>query len=433
MGQATGVDQAAAWDDMEPMESVVDEPNFALDPREAGALRQHIGEFSEMLVRDFLRGRGLDETLATLDAESASHGARAPTMESWKSMASLLGLVELMQANADAPGGGYPSILEVLAKELVRETNIKMRRPVTMTVLHGAPSCAEQRSASLAQLTRTGPGPGDDPRSSLPRSGRPDSRKKDREARKPALPPPPTLGPGELAGGASTLHKSLGKINRPAGLRSAPRVVAAHSRVKLSRENWIPMDCRERMLQRDLSVTKSNIELMVSRKNFVETDKLHHRLSELEQNQTEERYGIKKKKRCGLCHLEYSLINLVLSVPFKAVQDLRNTWAEEFQTHPAHVKACARTHKAFTYDQVGVCVLCSQFFQLGQQDMYRPSYEKKVAEKCRKVKKENEAAAKRYWDPVKQLEDDRRRFKSNSAAPSESGVRVPPAPLAERT
>ena len=116
---------------------------------------------------------------------------------------------------------------------------------------------------------------------------------------------------------------------------------------------------------------------MVSRKNFVETDKLHHRLSELEQNQTEERYGIKKKKRCGLCHLEYSLINLVLSVPFKAVQDLRNTWAEEFETHKAHVKECSRTHKAFTYDQVGVCVLCSQFFQLGQQDMYRPSYEKR--------------------------------------------------------
>lgn len=410
------------------MGDVVDEPDFELEPREATALRSHISQFSELLVRDYLAKRGMVRSLGVMDEEAAEIGDAQPTLESWTTMAGLLGLTELLQSNEASSTGTLGTILEVLTQELVRETNIKMRRPVTMTVLHGAPSCAEQRSATLAQLTRTGPGPGDDPRGSLK-----PSRSSKRETRKPALPPAPTLGPGELAGGASTLHKSLGKIDQPTSLRTAPRVLAAHSRVKLSRENWIPMDCRERMLQRDLAVTKSNLELMVSRKNFVETDKLHHKLSELEQNQTEERYGIKKKKRCGLCHLEYSLINLVLSVPFKAVQDLRNTWAEEFETHKAHVKECSRTHKAFTYDQVGVCVLCSQFFQLGQQDVYRPSYEKKVAEKQRKLKKEQEAAAKRYWDPVKQLEGDRLRFKDKDGPPSAPGVRVPPAPLAERT
>jgi len=411
------------------MDSVVSDVNFDVNAAESAALQRHVSDFAEMLVRDFLNKRGLSKTLSTMNGEASELGHAPPTLESWTTMAGLVGLTELLQANEASPGGSLGTILEVLTRELVRETNIKMRRPVTMTVLHAAPSCAEQRSASLERLTRTGPGPGDDPRDFGAAAGT--ARPRKRETKKPPVPPPPTLGPGELAGGASTLHKHLGKISQPASLRSAPRVVAAHGRVKLSRENWIPMDCRERMLQRDLAVTKSNVELMAKRQVFVDTDERHHRLSELEQNQTEERYGIKKKKKCGLCHLEYSLINLVLDVPMKAVRDLRNTWADEFATHPQHKKECARSHKAFAYDQVGVCVLCSQFFQLGQQDMYRPSYEKKVSEKQRKLRKEQEAAAKRYWDPVKQLEDDRKKGKGGYAtSDAADGVRVPPAPLA---
>ncbi|KAH8056442.1 hypothetical protein JL721_10042 [Aureococcus anophagefferens] len=117
---------------------------------------------------------------------------------------------------------------------------------------------------------------------------------------------------------------------------------------------------------RDLAVTKSNVELMAKRQVFVDTDERHHRLSELEQNQTEE---------------------------------LRHQEEEEF-------------------------------FQLGQQDMYRPSYEKKVSEKQRKLRKEQEAAAP-VLHPVKQLEDDRKKGKGGYAtSDAADGVRVPPAPLA---
>ena len=52
-------------------------------------------------------------------------------------------------------------------------------------------------------------------------------------------------------------------------------------------------------------------------------------------------------------------------------------------------------------------------------------------EKQRKLRKEQEAAAKRYWDPVKQLEDDRKKGKGGYAtSDAADGVRVPPAPLA---
>ena len=74
-------------------------------------------------------------------------------------------------------------------------------------------------------------------------------------------------------------------------------------------------------------------------------------------------------------------MNLVCEVPIKAIDDLRKMWSEEFTPHPRHVKECARKFRAFTYDRVGVCTMCAQFFRVGQQEVYRPSVEARNAEK----------------------------------------------------
>ena len=54
------------------------------------------------------------------------------------------------------------------------------------------------------------------------------------------------------------------------------------------------------------------------------------KLTDLEQNHAEELRGIARKKKCGLCLLEYSNVNLVLTVPYKAVVDIRTTWIEAY-------------------------------------------------------------------------------------------------------
>ena len=62
-------------------------------------------------------------------------------------------------------------------------------------------------------------------------------------------------------------------------------------------------------------------------------------------------------------------MNLVCEVPIKAIDDFRKMWSEEFTPHPRHVKECAKgKFRAFTYDRIGVCTMCAQFFRVGQQE-----------------------------------------------------------------
>ena len=52
---------------------------------------------------------------------------------------------------------------------------------------------------------------------------------------------------------------------------------------------------------------------------------------------------------------------------------------------------------------------------LGQQGFYQPSYEKKLTEKNRKLRKEQQATARAYWTPVKQLEQSNAKLKAQGA------------------
>lgn len=343
----------------------VSKPDLGLDE----SLNPHISMFSELVVRDFLRSKGLDRTLACLTEELESRGDKAPDLDGWCSMGKLLELPELLNANSC-----FSTILEVLVKELTRETNVKMRRPVTLT-MKTVPKCA-----SMSQL--------------------PVPEHKPRVQRKPMLPERAASSPGRRA---------------PPPKMPPKFVMREHRDSPFSRENWIPMDKREKMLQRNLQTLKLNLDELDAYDKFVKNEKRHQKLSDLEKTQLAERYGLKKKKACGLCGLNYSDINLVLKVPYKAIQDLRSQWAEIYGDDPR-----ATTHKkpAFTYDEVGVCVFCAQFFRLGQQDVYRPSYEQKVAEKNRKLRIEHEANAKAYWDPVKQLDLERQERYPELAAAS---------------
>lgn len=403
-------------------------PSFATRETHAGpALKKHVAEFSELLVRDYLSKRGLSRTLTEMDSEQESLGRPKPTMAGWATMAELIRLTDLLRANESAGKDSVETILEVLAKELSREASVKMRKPVTLTVLRSAPSCAERaRTTQLqATLTRSGGNYGAPP---------PPKKKAKPKA---SVPPAPLLKPGELRGGPSTLARPVSKfdVKHQVGVRITPGAMrtCAAAINSLSSERWIPMDTRERMLRREFAETKISLDKLKARSDYEKADKKHHKLSELEQNGVEERYGIARKKPCGLCRMDYSRVNLICEVPSKAIDDLRNMWAEEFVPHPKHVKECAKGRfRAFTYDRVGVCGMCAQFFRIGQQEVYRPSLEAKNKEARRKASKLSDVLDKRFWDPVKQLDADRRdQLLGTAAAEIDApGVRVPAAPLA---
>ena len=89
-----------------------------------------------------------------------------------------------------------------------------------------------------------------------------------------------------------------------------------------SEEKWIPLDSRLRMLKREMDAFKRNNDRDTRR--LEDLHKAQPRTAALERAKTLERYSGKKKKRCSLCEQPYALVNLPLSISYKAVLDLRS-------------------------------------------------------------------------------------------------------------
>ena len=107
--------------------------------------------------------------------------------------------------------------------------------------------------------------------------------------------------------------------------------------------------------------------------------------------------------------------------------DLRTTWIEKFGLRDDNDRRLADkliVHEAFRYDEVRLCVLCSQFFQHGQQEFYRPSYEKKLKEARERRQVIEDAATRAWWDPLTTVEAERKAEMERQLAPETT---CPPA------
>ena len=194
-------------------------------------------------------------------------------------------------------------------------------------------------------------------------------------------------------------------------------------------ERWIPESHRRTFIERNLSVAQMNTEERDTLRVHREQKARRHQLSELETNFAAEKFGIAKKKRCGLCLLEYSDVNLVLTVPSKAVIDLRTTWIENFGVKTSDDEKLAdklNVHEAFTYDDTRLCVLCAQFFQGNDFETYRPSYEKKRGEARARRQAIEDAAQRAYWDPLTTVEAERNAEMEQTLSPEKQPT-CPPA------
>ena len=97
------------------METVRD-PHLVTKETHAGpALRKHVAEFAELLVRDYLSKQGLSKTLARWTEQEI--GRTKPTMTGWATMAELIRPTDLLRAN-EAATDEVTRSSRCLAKEL---------------------------------------------------------------------------------------------------------------------------------------------------------------------------------------------------------------------------------------------------------------------------------------------------------------------------
>ena len=111
------------------------------------------------------------------------------------------------------------------------------------------------------------------------------------------------------------------------GLQGACVTVHSHSLlfcaagVGPSEEKWIPLESRLKMLKREMEAFKMNNDRET--RHLEDLHKAQPRQPELSLAKMRERYSGKKKKRCSLCEQSFALVNLPLSISYKAVMDLR--------------------------------------------------------------------------------------------------------------
>ena len=184
-----------------------------------------------------------------------------------------------------------------------------------------------------------------------------------------------------------------------------------------SRENWIPDQIREKMVQRDLSVAKRNLEFNNMYQQFPSfrttesgNEQGTNGMTTFERSLTKEKFGLATRKQCGLCCRLFLPVNLIMAVPFKAVFDIRDTWGDKFDPHrqkSGTVTVNSNLKRApACYDCTRVCAFCSQLFD-NQQEIYRPSFESKEAERERANEVERERTIEVMSDPLKRVDDER--------------------------
>lgn len=124
-----------------------------------------------------------------------------------------------------------------------------------------------------------------------------------------------------------------------------------------SAARWIPLDARMKMLRREMNVFKYNNDRDTRRLRDVE--KAKPKMGELARAKALERSSGKKKKKCSLCEKTFALVNLPLSISYKAVLDLRTSWGMNVEKNERNPNMAKFPH---CYNEVRVCPFCAQFF-----------------------------------------------------------------------
>ncbi len=236
--------------------------------------------------------------------------------------------------------GGKQSQQQAMAQAMSKPLSMPVKAPIGLDA--SASACV---SASASALAAPGTGAGDKSTLSLLHGDG-------------ALSPEPEDEPGE-APAAATRQPSIFGISRQA---AALLLSKKNGGLARQREHPATYYATMRVLARDLKVGVTNANMQLQLERAIERGR--SRLPATEQQLMQERFCGRRKRFCALCEKTFSGINLPMSISFKAVIDLRDTWggAHQANSNLARVPTC--------YDQVKVCHFCSQFFD--SVETYRP-------------------------------------------------------------
>jgi hypothetical protein len=374
--------------------------------------------FAQSIVRDYLRERGLTDTLDTLSQESTKRGFNPPSVESWYEVSGKLGLAELIRENKSSEGKNYGTILEVLLQHLSDMSQEKRleARDVVITVSDRIKMSDRNKGAMIAMQQSEGPAYSHSTLAESSMGDRPSFRDRDdRKGQRQVGPVRSSDGVNQQMDKSFAMRKDNSRMKAPTPMANAGKSITKSkplSKYKMhsassktlsmhssdggeedsvhepSQESWIPMETRMRMMRDEIAVSRNREEgrereerrLM---KSVVKApvdprvdEELKHVFRELpweaetttlQLEKDKEKLSQKKRQACALCKLDFLAVNLPMTVSYKAIMDMRQSWGnvEDYNTVLARPPRC--------YDRVRVCIFCAQFFDgPGGQEVYRP-------------------------------------------------------------
>jgi hypothetical protein len=188
---------------------------------------------------------------------------------------------------------------------------------------------------------------------------------------------------------------------------------------RASSENWVPELTRMRSLHRLIAVAKENVHDVKVREMSTARELKQFKKSAFDRARELEDLKVDHRHPCACCYQTFLPVNLPLKVSNKAVVDMRKKWSGD-----SKIGWWVKIDKKLSdisraYDDVSVCVFCSQFFH--DQDSYRPSMETLYKEKRKKAYFEQRRLEMEYWDPLKMSEKARAESEMNAALSSFEG------------
>lgn len=356
-------------------------------------------------------------------------------MSSWYEIALKLRLPNIVETDDK-------TVLESLLRTLVQESSLKTRRPPEV-VMSGLVTLS--KSVSLPLVTNTTcfdfqvnaencvftPGP---QKQQKPLSVKPRAEEQLKTTR-------PISGKDR-----EKMRKSRNKISDETQASIQKQLALMNNekfgKPKPSSENWVPEESRFRFIHRSLGTMQENLKALQVLETCQEREmKRFQFLSSLtERAKTEESLTMTKKISCACCGFKFLYVNLPLKVSQKAILDIRVKWSGGLNSSSVFGKSqpIANVNEgedelgeggaskddedgssgnipvpvdSFTdrlsavprcYNEVLVCLFCSQFFQ--QQEDYRPSFQKIYYDERKAQHFETLRREREYWDPLKMVE-----------------------------
>jgi len=411
-------------------------------------INQAMDVFTTMVIEEFLMQKGMKSTLNEFRNEY-KRPEEDITMISWYEIALKLRLPDMLEIHKG-------TVLESIIAALLRESSIRSRRSLEIV---STGLVAQAKSSSLPPIIDGNISQEFIMSSSGIRS--PQSKKDD--------PITETQTKSDASNKIIFEHKTNEKEKEKKKHKSKrhqqdyndyPLVqrqleliqLERFGKVKPSAENWVPENIRLRSIYRDIAVAKDTLSDVLTREDTNRKEVKRLSVTALDKAHTEESLGCIKKIPCGCCLQKFLYVNLPLKVSQKAIIDIRKKWSggltsatvfgqieesnenensnlieggegegegEEINEESGtdSLKKKQKKKKPLTderltaiprcYDEVPVCIFCSQFFQ--KQEAYRPSYMQITYEERLAVFKETRRREKEYWDPLKMCEKDMER------------------------